>query len=51
VLFPSVSLGAATSVMGAEESERFVSMVRLFLAGMLEASVDADGHVRFGVAA
>ena len=51
VLFPSVPLGAAVSVMDAEESERFVSMVRLFLAGMLEASVDDDGHVRLGVAA
>jgi hypothetical protein len=51
VLFPSVSLGAAVSVMGAWEAEVFVSVVRLFLNGMLAASVDADGHVRFGVAA
>ena len=51
VLFPSVSLGAAVSIMSADEAEVFVGAVRLFLNGMLAASVDADGHVRLGVAA
>ena len=51
VLFPSVPLGAAVSIMSADEAEVFVATVRLFLDGMLAASVDADGHVRFGVAA
>ena len=51
VLFPSVPLGAAVSIMSADEAEVFVATVRLFLEGMLAASVDADGHVRLGVAA
>jgi hypothetical protein len=51
VLFPSVPLGAAVSVMDANEAEVFVATVRLFLEGMLAASVDDDGHVRLGVAA
>jgi hypothetical protein len=51
VLFPSVPLGAAVSVMSAAEADVFVGAVRLFLAGMLAASVDDDGHVRLGVAA
>jgi hypothetical protein len=50
-LFPSVPLGAAVSVMSADEAEVFVSSVRLFLDGLLAASVDDDGHVRLGVAA
>jgi hypothetical protein len=51
VLFPSVPLGAAVSIMSADEAEVFVATVRLFLDGMLAASVDDDGHVRLGVAA
>jgi len=50
-LFPSVPLGAAVSIMSAAEADVFVGAVRLFLAGMLAASVDDDGHVRLGVAA
>jgi hypothetical protein len=51
VLFPSVPLGAAVSIMSAAEAEVFVGAVRLFLDGLLAASVDDDGHVRLGVAA
>jgi hypothetical protein len=51
VLFPSVPVGAAVSIMSADEAEVFVGAVRLFLDGLLAASVDADGHVRLGVAA
>jgi hypothetical protein len=51
VLIPSVPLGAAVSIMSAAEAEVFIGVVRLFLDGLLEASVDADGHVRLGVAA
>jgi hypothetical protein len=51
VLFPSVPLGAAVSIMSADEAEVFVASVRLFLDGKLIASVDAEGHVRLGVAA
>jgi hypothetical protein len=51
VLFPSVPVGHAVSIMSADEAEVFVATVRLFLEGMLAASVDADGHVRLGVAA
>jgi poly-beta-hydroxyalkanoate depolymerase len=51
VLWPSVPLGAAVSIMGANESATFVASVRLFLDGLLAASVDDDGHVRLGVAA
>jgi len=51
VLWPSVPLGAAVSIMSADEAEVFVASVRLFLDGKLIASVDADGHVRLGVAA
>jgi hypothetical protein len=39
------------SIMSADEAEVFVASVRLFLDGKLIASVDADGHVRLGVAA
>jgi hypothetical protein len=51
VLFPSVPLGAAVSIMSANEAEVFVGAVRLLLAGLLEASVDSDGHVRLAQAA
>lgn len=51
VLFPSVPLGAAVSIMSAAEADVFVGAVRLLLQGMLEASVDDAGHVRLGVAA
>jgi hypothetical protein len=51
VLFPSVPLGAAVSIMSANEAEVFVGAVRLLLAGLLEASVDTDGHVRLAQAA
>ena len=51
VLFPSAPLGAAVSIMSAAEADVFVGAVRLLLQGMLEASVDDDGHVRLGVAA
>lgn len=51
VLFPSVPLGAAVSIMSAAEADVFVGAVRLLLNGLLEASVDDDGHVRLGVAA
>jgi hypothetical protein len=51
VLFPSVPLGAAVSIMSAAEADVFVSSVHLFRLGLLAASVDDDGHVRLGVAA
>jgi hypothetical protein len=51
VLFPSAPLGAAASIMSADEADVFVGAVRLFLDGLLTASVDDDGHVRLGVAA
>jgi hypothetical protein len=51
VPFPSVPLGAAVSIMSAAEADVFVGAVRLFLEGLLAASVDDDGHVRLGVAA
>jgi hypothetical protein len=51
VLFPSVPLGAAVSVMGADEAEVFVSVVHLLRLGLLTRWKDDDGHVRLGVAA
>jgi len=48
VLFPSVPLGAAVSIMSATEAAAFCAAVDLFLDGELTASVDADGHVRLG---
>jgi hypothetical protein len=50
VLFPSVPLGAAVSIMSADEAEQFISGVHLFCLGLLAKSVDAYGHVRLGVA-
>jgi hypothetical protein len=50
VLFPSVPLGAAVSIMSADEAEVFVSSVHLFRLGLLAESKDDDGHVRLGVA-
>jgi hypothetical protein len=51
VLFPSVPLGAAVSIMSCTEAAAFCAAVDLWFDGKLIASVDADGHVRLGEAA
>jgi hypothetical protein len=50
VLFPSVPLGAAVSIMSATEAAAFCAAVDLWFEGKLIASVNADGHVRLGEA-